>query len=222
MTDSLYTIDVLKNIIVDRNKFNNEINAISQLLNGMISLYNTVKPLEVEIAIKNVGKKFIYWGVPGNDDLIPQNISILLPCIFHWYGNSLYNYARLAGFIVGRELGCITDYDIEMEPQRKKIKNFCDSYVKEIKDLQEIVKWRNKVSAHFALTDPRNDDNIATMNSSIIFPIIIENNKFRTAGKMIMSLGDANNTYDSEIPDWSLTESFELLAPRFWPEIKFK
>lgn len=220
--DSRKNIDKILNVKIVPSKYNNEFNALMQLRTGMELLYDNTKTYEIDIFQKNKEKKITFIGFPDNNDLIPYNISIVLPSYFHWFGNSLINYSRLTGYIIGRENGEILDEDIQFEPQRKKIKNYCDSYVKSIPELIEVLKWRNKVSAHFALTDPRNEDNIATMNSSIIFPINFINNRFRTTGGIYGITCENNLTFESEIPNWSITEVFEKLNDRFWSDIDFK
>jgi hypothetical protein len=107
---------------------------------------------------------------------------------------------------------------LEYEPEREKIRKACNEYINGINELSEVLKWRHKVSAHFALTDPRKDDNIATLEASVIDPVDFVNDRFRT-GVMIYSKGTDDINQESEIPSWSLTETFEILINRFWPEI---
>jgi hypothetical protein len=218
MEQPTYIVDKILGIEVNPEKYNNEINALLQLKQGMIELYNNVRPVELSILQQRPGKKVFFFG---QTDLVPPNIANLLPCFFHWFGNSICNYARLAGYIVAREQGYVEDDYLQIEPARKKIKEACDDYVKSLPEIQEVLKWRNKVSAHFALTDPRKDDNIATLEASIIYPVGFETDRFRT-GTMIFSKGDSTVTHDSEIPRWALTELFEELVIRFWPDIIFK
>jgi hypothetical protein len=217
MENSSYIVDKILGIEINPEKYNNEINALIQLKLGMIELYNNVRPVELSILQQKPGKNVSFFG---ESDLVPPHIDNLLPCFFHWFGNSICNYARLAGYIIAREQGHVQDADFQLEPARKKIKDACDNYVKSLPEIQEVLKWRNKVSAHFALTDPRKDDNIATLEASIIYPIGFETDRFRT-GTMIFSKGDSTVTHDSEIPRWSLTELFEELINRFWPDIIF-
>ncbi len=180
-----------------------------QLKNGMIALYNNVRPIEVQI-LQTQREIFFY----GHNNSVPPEINNLLPCFFHWFGISLCNYARLAGYIVAKEQGHLSNADLQPEPKSEKIKKACNNYVNSLPEIQEVLKWRNKVSAHFALTDPRPEDNIATLEASIIYPIGFENKRFRT-GTMIFTINDS----DSEIPSWSLTETFEILINRFWPDV---
>lgn len=215
MEQSTFVIDKILDIKINPEKYNNEFNALMQLKAGMIALYNSVRPIEVQILQKTQGSKVFFFG---QSDLVPPEIDNLLPCFFHWFGNSLCNYARMTGYIVAREQGHVTDADLQLEPERKKIKEACDNYVKTLPEIQEVLKWRNKVSAHFALTDPRKDDNIATLEASIIYPVGFEDDRFRT-GTMIFSKGDSTVSHDSEIPRWALTEIFEELIKRFWPDV---
>lgn len=215
MDTPTFVIDKILDIKISPEKYNNELNALMQLKAGMIALYNSIRPTEAQIFQQTQGKQLFFFG---ENDLVPPEINNLLPCFFHWFGNSLCNYARLTGYIVAREQGHVTDADLQLEPERKKIKEACDDYVKALPEIQEVLKWRNKVSAHFALTDPRKDDNIATLEASIIFPVGFETDRFRT-GTMILSKGDSSVSHESEIPRWSLTEIFEQLINRFWPDI---
>lgn len=215
MQNETYVIDKVLNIEIVPEIYLNEHNALIQLKTGMMALYNNVRPVEVGILEKKAGKKVFFFG---EVDLVPKEIDVLLPSFFHWFGNSLCNYARLAGYIVAREQGHVTDADLLHEPERKKIKAACDAYVKNISELKEVLKWRNKVSAHFALTDPRQEDNIATLEASIVYPVAFEMDRFRT-GTLIFSKGDGATNYDSDIPRWSLTEAFEFLIDRFGPDL---
>src|SRR5690606_38971771 len=160
MEQELFTIDKVLNIHINPEKYNNEFNTLIQLKTGMMALYNTVKPIEVEIQRIHQGSQVM---IIGENQYVPDNLRDLLPCFFHWFGNSVCNYARLNGYIVARELNHISDEDLELEPAREKIRKACNNYVYNIPELKEVLKWRHKVSAHFALTDPRKDDNIATL-----------------------------------------------------------
>lgn len=211
MEQPLYIIDKTLDIKIGPYQYLNEFNALIQLRNGLVTLYNAVKPWEVKIVEENPDSRVFFFG---NSGCIPENVHNMLPCFFHWFGNSLCNYARLTGYIVAREQGHVTDDDLQLEPERKKIKKACDGYVNTLSEISEVLKWRNKVSAHFALTDPRRDDNIATLEASIIYPVCFNEDRFRTGGHTF-SKGNSNEIYNSEIPDWSLTETFEILADRF-------
>jgi hypothetical protein len=220
MDEYLFTVDKKLGIIVDPNKYNNECNALMHLKAGLIVLYNTVRPIETEIINRHkaAGKKVMFYGHFSDNSTIPAEIYDILPCYFHWFGTSVCNYTRLVGLIVAKEQGHITDADLQLEPKRRIIKEACNNYVNNVLELQEVLKWRNKVAAHFALTDPVKNDNIATMEASIIYPVGFEHTRFIT-GFFTSAKSDATTTYESEIPRWSLTEIFEILVDRFWPDV---
>ena len=92
--------------------------------------------------------------------------------------------------------------------------------VKNVIEIKEVLLWRNKIAAHFAITDPRKDDNIATLEASLFYPAIFDNERYRT-GAMIFSRGQENISVESNIPYWSPTEVFELVAKRFMPDVNF-
>jgi hypothetical protein len=211
-------IDQIRGVSVNQDKYFNEINALIHLKNGLILLYNNVRPTEKKIEEEDKGSTIISWG---RDPCIPASLFLNLPCFFHSYGTSICNYARLTGFIVGREIGEITDADIQNPSNKKVIRGFCDDYMDSLAELKEVKKWRDKVSAHFALTDPRKDDNVATLEASIIYPVGLQNSRFKT-GVMVYEKINGESSIASEIPAWSLTETFELLTKRFWPDVNFQ
>lgn len=209
----MIVIDKILEIQVDPNRYNNECNALIHLRSGLLALYNSVKPLELSINEKHSGLSF--FG--HNPELIPDESYFMLPSIYHWFALSIVNYSRLVGYIVARDQGHVTDADLQLKPERVKIKKACNAYIESLSDIKEVLKWRNKVAAHYALTDPRPDDNISTLEASIIYPVSFDDGRFRT-GMWIYSKGEG---LDSEIPSWSLTEIFELLSKRYWPDIEF-
>jgi len=134
---------------------------------------------------------------------------------FYWFSTSLINYARLTGFLVERIQNNITDEDVSTFVEKSKIKDACTNYVKSIPELEEVLKWRNKVSAHFAITDPNRVDNVATLEEIIRNPIGFSDFRFRTH-IMIISKSTEKEIIESNLPTWSLTETFETLSNRFW------
>lgn len=212
-----FVIDKIKNIIVDSDRYATEVTTMTNLRTGLIFLYNIVYPIEQEIVDKYEDRNIYFFG--RSHDL-PNHIFEMLPCFYHWFGTSIVNYARLAGMIVGYEENEISTMDLTSPKGKEKIKNFCDQYILSINELSEIVKWRNKVGAHFALTDPRKSDNVATLEASIIYPISFCGSRFKTGGIKFCKI-ESGSPIDAEIPQWSLTEIFEIISGRFWPNIIF-
>ena len=98
----------------------------------------------------------------------------LIACLFHWFGVSVYNYARLIGFMRGLSQGAFSRSDLGEPLKCKSISEVVDAYVNGIPELQHVRIWRHKVAAHFAITAPHKDDNIATLDLSVIFPVCFE------------------------------------------------
>lgn len=210
-----FLIDSKLGISINRDDFPNEFNSLMQLRQGLILLYNEVRRTELNILEETKGSKVF---ATGNWKFESNKIEHLLPCYFHWFGNTVINYLRLNGYIVARVQGHITEEDLGFEPAREKIKRATKEYINNFEEVREVLKWRNKVSAHFALVDPVKDDNIATMESSIIYPVSFGFDRFKT-GSMVMTKGNAEHDFQAEIPQWALTEVFEQLKDRLWPDI---
>lgn len=210
--DNSYAIDKIKNIFVNPNKYASEITTMDCLKTGLMYLYNSVYSIEQEMIKKYEGEDIYFWG--RNPDL-PQHIFEILPCFFHWFGTSVCNYARLAGLVACYETNIISRIDFD----KKVAKDFCDNYIISIDELSEVKKWRDKVAAHFAITDPRKENNI-TLEASIIYPVSFAKNRFYTGATKFSKI-EGDKSEDAEIPKWSLTESFEALSTRFWPDIDF-
>jgi hypothetical protein len=198
-------------------KYGNEIQTLQDLNNGLKFLYNSVRPWELKILENRPGKNILFVGSPPEFLMegIPPNLYDYLPAMFHWFSTSLINYARLCGFILCRVQNIITDADVEKYDDKNKIKAACNDYVNNIPELEQIKKWRNKVSGHFALTDPRNDDNIATLEETVRNPIGFSNSRFRT-NIMVSTKTVETVVADLDLPSWALTETFEALSNRFW------
>ncbi len=105
-----------------------------------------------------------------------------------------------------------TSLDVRQPQNHKPIKTHCTKYVKEL--VPEIYDWRNKVSAHFAITDPDRKDNLATLEYSIMNAISYSRPYFE-AGGFIWTTGGEK----SQLPKWALTQTYERLANRLWPDL---
>jgi hypothetical protein len=132
-------------------------------------------------------------------------------CEFHWFANSIVNYARLVGFVEimgkqGWEIEHLSDKRIGTE-----VNEHCRRYVQRV--MPDVYIWRNKVSAHFAATDPFSKDNWGTLQDSMIHPISYSRPYFFANSHSFSKGGEV-----SEIPEWSLTQTFEKLSSRFFPQ----
>lgn len=208
--NSIIVVDYLSGLSVLESDGVNELITLSCLSTGLATLAQQVKLLEQPIQDdeKERRKRITFYGF----GFLPQETEELLPCYFHWFGTSLCNYARLVGFLSGVSSGAFSRSATEDPKNFRIIKEYCDTYIDSIPELIPIKIWRNKVFAHFAITNPRSSDNAALLDSSVMSPISYFDGRFRVGGMVTASRGA-----EAELPHWSVTESYELLSPRFWP-----
>ena len=133
-----------------------------------------------------------------------------IQCMHPWFAVSLHNYLRLVGLVgLMTQRGWAT-VDVAREVNRKVVKDHCTDYAKA--QAREVTEWRHKVGAHPAVTDPRGED-VATLEQSIMAPAMYVGGRWRATGGQWCTKGQV-----SQLPSWSITEEFERLRPRFWPE----
>ncbi len=105
----IQTIDYTGGISISQTDGVNELTTLDILSQGLSALAIQVVLLEkpVQNYEQSIQKKIRFFGF--NFDKTPQDMELVLPCFFHWYGTSVCNYARLVGFLSGIALGV---YDI--------------------------------------------------------------------------------------------------------------
>lgn len=214
----LVTIDFCERVKVARADYFNELRSLRTLHTGMRRLCEMVKRPEAafETATGGKVKMFSFGGASPDEDKFLDAVA----CFFHWFGISACNYVRLVGFIRGLSLGHFSRADLKDTTKFKSIKSVIDDYVEGIAELESVRIWRNKVFAHFAITDPYKDDNIATLDMSVIFPVTFEGRY--VVGGLTLRRSNPAGSHVSQLPRWSMTEVFESLAPRFWPGTKWE
>lgn len=213
----MFRIDYVQALDVDEQDAVNEIGTLTCLASGLAVLAHQVAVLEAPIqAYEQAHRKrvrFTGFDVELPDGtILPSGSEQLLPCYFHWFGTSVCNLARLVGFLSGVASGAYERKATEDREQWQVIARHCGTYVDSIPELTTIKLWRNKVFAHFAITDPRKNDNPGLLDVSAMSPVTYIDGRFRVGG-MFHHIRGA----DVDMPQWSVTEAFEQLAPRFWP-----
>jgi hypothetical protein len=214
----MLVIDGVEKIEVDPTKHLNEVNTLLMLRRGFISLTIAVKNRESRYSASAAKMKFAFFGATSDEELEEQR---LVSCFFHWFGVSVCNYARLVGFLRGLEQGQFTRADLNDPSKFKDISRAIKEYVESIPELRSVLIWRHKVGGHFAITDPYPSDNIATLNMSVMHHVSIENGLYYV-GAMQLTQSGPTGTHTSALPQWSLTQAFVDLTPRFWPDIRIE
>lgn len=174
----------------------NELTSLSYLFQGLAVLDRQVKQFEEELNSKFGGRQVAIMGNHPSLAAVPQG---MIACAFHWYAVSACNYSRLVGWLTHeRDTEKATEYVQQVLP---------NTYL-----------WRNKVAAHFAITDPRQDDSYADLLASVMFPISFANGSF-WANSMTLSVRSQGQTSTSrDDMTWSLTQTHRSLVERFWPD----
>lgn len=166
---------------------------LARISQGLFWLYSSVKESEKSIRQKALKENINLIVL----DQSLSNVSIdWISCAFQWYSVSLYNYVRLVGWLATKDT------------------KFVDQYIKRV--IPRVTEYRHKISAHFALTAPRND-NAADLVASIMTNIVYANDYLR-AGAMseILSDKEGRDIVAKNRTSWSLTKTHEKITPRFW------
>lgn len=217
MNNKIVTLDHIENISIDWN---------TPPIHNMHALYNLPRGLYFLacIAREQENCAIAWWktisGPSITKDALPVSYSPteivdreLCSCIFHWFSVSLVNYLRLVALMQFAKKNQISIDDFEKPSIQKKVESHCSDYAKRI--CPDIVTWRHKVGAHMAITSPRPEDNIATIYMSAMTSVDFKKDRLYTA---FMKWGRKGHV--SELPTWSITETFETLSPRFWPNCR--
>lgn len=213
-----FTIDFLEGIEVEQKHHLNELNSLKMLFVGMRQLVTNLKRLEdnrTSLFPPNV--RFMSYG--NTDGSLEQDQ--LIACYSHWFAISACNYARLVGFLRGLANADFSREDLGNTSRYQVIKDAVNKYVSGVTELDDVRTWRNKVGAHFAITDPRKDDNLATLQLSVMHPVAFNLPRYEVGG-LALTLKNSAGVFTSELPTWSITAAFERLIPRYWPDLRWE
>jgi hypothetical protein len=167
--------------------------ALARLGEGLFWLHGTVGELERRARADAVPEDVKLAVVGGILDSQPLG---LLSCAFQWYAVSACNYAQLVGWLTTGN------------PETAK------QYMKRV--LPRVSQFRNKVAAHFALTDPRRD-NEADLAASVMTQVVYAHGRLCAATLSPMVKDGKREISASRDLSWSLTVAHERLMPRYWP-----
>jgi len=210
------TLDAVAGVSVESNDYFNECRTLQMLSTGLVGLADNLKRREAAWQREGGGK--LNFHVYGLDiDGTKGNLDVIA-CFFHWFGVSVCNFARLVGFVRGLSLNEFTRADLGDPAKFQDVRSSVNAYVANVPELSDVLVWRHKVGAHFAITAPLKSDNVSTLDMSVVFPVTFTNGQYRV-GELTLIRKNAAGTQTSALPCWSVTEVFESLIPRYWPHI---
>lgn len=167
--------------------------ALARLGEGLFWLHRTVSELECR-ARADAAPEDVKLAVAGG--ILDNQPLGLLSCAFQWYAVSACNYAQLVGWLTTGN------------PEAAK------QYMKKV--LPRVSQFRNKVAAHFALADPRRD-NEADLAASVMTQVVYAHGRLCAATlSPVVKDGDREISASRDL-SWSLTVAHERLVPRYWP-----
>jgi hypothetical protein len=195
------TIDLIAKIVLDKTqqgRLSNEIQVLSGWATGLYFLYRQTRLMEeyswAQISAEMKGD--------GQRPETPTELALpSLSCAFQWYAVTLCNFVELIGAI-GWELNS------SRKPPRE--------YIKEV--IPAVLEYRNKVGAHVGRAR-RNAANPAEQLLSMLPPSSLENGRY-FAGSWATHIRRSGTSSAGTLTRWSLTETHEQLAERYWPAMK--
>lgn len=135
---------------------------------------------------------------------------------FSWFATSLTAYLQLVP--LADRLRGNPSLLHTLTRDRKTVKALGQDFVDKL--CPEIRDWRNQVGAHAALADPRRDDNLALLLASVSYTVSAKSGRFFVGigGHAIIASGSSEPIAMHTWKAWSITETFDRLSPRFWPD----
>lgn len=189
-------IDKLQLSKGEAEEHSNELQTLRYLACGLWFLNDQILKIETQIAEKAPkNKKFFHFGNSPDLEGVPQD---LVACAFHWYAVSACNYVKMVGWLANNG-------------DSAKASRYAKSV------LPQVHLWRHKVAAHFAIMDPRKDDNAADLAMSVIFPIAFNDDAFCTGAFTLTVTSGGQQSSSRQDMGWSLTHTHRSLTPRYWP-----
>ncbi len=210
MNSPQFVLDHVEIIVLDRTNppFKNY-HAFGHNYVGLKTLADAVRDAELKVIADDPHAKHVVLSA------FSSSVPPIVPCAFSWFSVTLVNYLRLVALVELMTKNGWVSTALADPANRSLIKKHCTDYVKRV--VPEIYKWRNKVAAHFAATDPFNDDTLGTLEQSIMDPISYKYPHYYAGILQWHTKGTS-----SELPTWALTETYQRLAPRLWPEMSLR
>ncbi len=192
-------IDYIENLQLtddEESKHFNELRSLNYLAQGLWFLRDQVHNIEAQISSRvDKNKRVRIFGNAPEMKGIPQD---LVACAFHWYAVSACNYVKMVGWLANNG-----------DSTRAR------GYMEHV--LPQIYLWRHKVAAHFAMIDPRKDDNAADLAKSVMFPISFDDAAFYASSLILTQSSGGKSSTSRQDMRWSLSHTHRRLITRYWP-----
>ncbi len=162
-------------------RYSNELRSLEYLAAGLNLLDAQVRRIEAGVLNRTKGLRVEMLGNAPELQAVPQD---LVACAFHWYSVTVCNYVLLVGWLINNE-------------DAKAAKTYQDLV------LGNVLRWRNKVGAHFAQADPYSDDEPATLALSVMFPVGFRDDAFHSPPfTLTLSLANQDDLNPGRILNW--------------------
>jgi hypothetical protein len=133
--------------------------------------------------------------------------------LIHWYSINLINFAKSCGLVKFLNYtGAQPERFVNDKPFIKELTDFQKEYISSIQELEPVIHFRNKASAHLAYTEPKND-NAGTLVESMSLIPTFEFGKM-TIGGVQRGKGESVSSFSDF--KWNLVDNFESLIPRYF------
>jgi hypothetical protein len=189
-----FHLDRVAGIVLDGEnvqRYQNELRALRTWFDGLQFLYSQTHLMEIRAC-----KELEAAGTeekPSITGLVFGNRS----CCFQWYAVTLCNFVELIGAIAR-----------ELDPARKHPRD----YLKEV--IPAVLDYRHNVGAHTARVRDRKP---AQKFVSLLPASTLINGRYKV-GEWATLITRHGNTTRGQLQSWSLTETHEKLADRYWPQ----
>lgn len=174
----------------------NELSSLMYLQQGLQFLNDQVASLEAEVC-RRVDCDRRVVTLFGNAPAFAGLPMGFVAMSFHWYAVTACNYVRLVGWL-----------------GRSQDSSAARAYMETV--IPKVKLWRDKVAAHFAITDPKGSDTPAGLAASVMFPVGFVDRSF-VAQPLTLALAGPSGRSVSPGMSWSLTDTHAELAKRYWP-----
>ncbi len=196
-------IDYIENLSTENI---DNIHALNYMKTGLFTLANTMQKYEEKIKNDPLMDGCVFSAI----DIWPEED--LRISIYMWFTNTIVNYVQLVWTLSILNIKWWTIEDIK--PNKVEIKKYTTEYVNRI--IPDILFWRNKVFAHFSITDPYDADNLWLLQHSVSNPLSWNWNNYVIWDIMWWVGEDV-----ASLPKWALTSKYEELKVRYWPDLIF-